>query len=58
MPIVQSITTNTTDFPVTEQLLKDKTEAITKRMIQDINRELPFYLDPIYRPLPWPPENL
>ena len=27
-------------------------------MIQDKNRELPFYPDPIYRPPPRPPENL
>ena len=27
-------------------------------MVQDKNRELPFYPDPIYRPPPRPPENL
>ena len=27
-------------------------------MIQDINRKIPFYPDPIYRPPPRPPENL
>ena len=31
---------------------------IARRMIQDKNRELPFYPDPIYRPPPRPPENL
>ena len=43
---------------VPEQLIMDKTEAITRRMIQDKNREVPFYPDPIYRPPPRPPENL
>ena len=46
------------DFPVPEQLITDKTEAITRRMIQDKNRELPFYLDLIYKSPPRPPENL
>ena len=27
-------------------------------MIQDKNRDIPFYPDPIYRPPPRPPENL
>ena len=27
-------------------------------MIQNINREIPFYPDPIYRPPPKPQENL
>ena len=27
-------------------------------MIQNINREIPFYADPIYRPPPKPTENL
>ena len=43
---------------VPEQLITDKTETITRRMIQDKSRELPFYPDPIYRPPPRPPENL
>ena len=46
------------DFPVPEQLIADKAEAITRRMRQDKNRELPFYQDLIYRPPPRPPENL
>ena len=46
------------DFPVPEQLITDKTGAITRGMIQDKNRELPFYPDMIYRPPPRPPENL
>ena len=35
-----------------------KTGAITQGMIQNINREIPFYPDPIYRPPSKPPENL
>ena len=46
------------DFPILEQLITDKTKAITRGMIQDKNRELPFYPDLIYRPPPRPPENL
>ena len=47
------------DFPMHEQSISSSmTEAITQGMIQSINREIPFYPDPIYRPPPWPPENL
>ena len=56
--MVQGVTKDSMDFPVPEQLIKDKTEAITRGMIQDKNRELPFYPDPIYRPPPMPAENL
>ena len=34
------------------------TEAVTRGMIHNKNRELPFYPDLIYRPPPRPPENL
>ena len=46
------------DFLVQEQLITSKTKAITTGMVQDKNRELPFYPDLIYRPPPRPPENL
>ena len=46
------------DFPVEEQLITNKTEAITRGTIQDKNRELPFHPHPISRPPPRPPENL
>ena len=47
------------DFPVYEQSISNsKTEAITQGMIQNINREIPFYSDPIYRSPPRLPENL
>ena len=46
------------DFPVPDQLITNKTEAITRGTIQDKKRELPFYSDPIYRPPSRPPENL
>ena len=45
--MVQSITKDSMDFPVPHQLIIDKTEAITRGAIQDKNRELPFYPDPI-----------
>ena len=46
------------DFPVPTQLITNKTETITRGKIQGKNREQPFYPDPIYRPPPWPPDNL
>ena len=56
--MTQNVTKDRTDFLVQEQLITYKTEAITRGMIQDKNRELPFYPDPIYRPPPRPTENL
>ena len=41
-----------------QSISSSKTEAMTPGMIQDINREIPFYPDPIYRPPPRPPENV
>ena len=35
-----------------------KTETITRGMIPNINREIPFYPDPIYRFPPRPTESL
>ena len=57
IPIVQNVTKDSTDFPVLEQIITDKTEAITRGMIQDKNRDLPFYLNPIYRSPSRPPGN-
>ena len=58
IPMVQKVTKDGMDFPVPQQLIMDKTEAITRGTLQDKNRELPFYPDPIYRPPPRPPESL
>ena len=58
IPMTQNVTKNRMDFPAQEQSITNKTEAVTRGMIQDKNRELPFYPDPIYRPPPRPPENL
>ena len=55
---VQNVTKDSMDFPVPQQLIADMTEAITRGLIQDKNRELPFYPDPIYGPPPRPSENL
>ena len=41
-----------------QSISNSKTEAITWGMTQNINREIPFYPDPIYRPPPKSPENL
>ena len=55
----QNIAKNRTDFSVHEQSISSsKTEAITWGMIQNINREIPLYPDPIYGPPPRLPENL
>ena len=56
--MLQGVAKDNMDFPVPEQLITDKTEAITRGTMQDKNRELPFYPDPIYSPPPRPPENL
>ena len=41
-----------------ESISNSMTEAITQGMMQNINRERPFYPDPIYRSPPKPTENL
>ena len=47
------------DFPMQEKSISiSGTEVITWRMIQNINRDIPFYPDPIYRPPAKPKENL
>ena len=46
------------DFPVPEQLITNKTETITRRQVQDKNKEQPFYPDPFFRPPPMPSDNL
>ena len=58
MPMTQNVTKDRMDFLAQEQLITNMTEAITRGMIQDKNRELPFYPDPIYRPPSRPPENV
>ena len=58
IPTTQNVTKNRMGFPVWEQSIANKTEAITRGTVQDKNRELPFYPDLIYRPPPRPPENL
>ena len=58
IPIVQNVTKDNTDFPIPKQLITNETETITGKKILGINREQPFYPDPIYRPPPRPPDNL
>ena len=59
IPATQNIAKIRMDFPMHEQSMSNsKTETITWGMIQNINREIPFYPNPIYRPPPKPPENL
>ena len=54
MPATQNVTKERTDFLIQGQLITNKREAITRGTIQDKNRELPFYPDPIYTLLPRP----
>ena len=59
IPATQNIAKNRMAFPMHEQSISgSKTKAITQGTIQNINREIPFYTDPIYRPPPRLPENL
>ena len=58
IPTVQNATKNSTNFPVPDRLITNKTETITGRKIQGKSGEQPFYPDPIYRPPPRPLENL
>ena len=45
MPMTQNVSKNRMDFPVQEQSICSKTETITQGMIQDKNRDIPFYPD-------------
>ena len=56
IPTVQGVTKDSMDFPVPEQLITNKTEAIIRGMIQGKNGEIPFYPDLIYRPPPRSPK--
>ena len=58
IPMTQNVSKSRMDFPVQEQSISSKTEAITWGMIQDKNRDIPFYPDLIYRPPPRLPENV
>ena len=55
IPATINIAKNRMDFPMHEH---SSTEAITWGMIQNINRDIPFYPDPIYRSPPKPKESL
>ena len=59
IPTAQNVAKNSLDFPMCGQPIRSsKTETtITQGTIQNINREIAFYPDPIYRPPPRPPEN-
>ena len=58
IPPTQNIAKNRTDMPMHEQSISNsKIEASTQGMIQNINREIHFYPDPIYRPPPKPTEK-
>ena len=54
----QKVTIDSTKFPVLNQLITNKAEAVTRRQVQDKNREQPFQPDPYFRPPSRPPDNL
>ena len=58
IPTDQKVTIDSTQFPVLNQLITNKTETITKRQVQVKNREQPFQPDPYFRPPPRLPDNL
>ena len=59
IPATQNIAKNKMDFPMNEQSISNsKTEAITQGRINNVNRDITFYPDPIYRSPPMPTENL
>ena len=55
---IQKVTKDNMDFPVSDQLITNETETITREKIQGKNREQPLYPDPIYRPPPRLTDNL
>ena len=58
IPANQKVTIDSTKFPVPNQLLTHKAETITKRQVQDKNREQPCQSYPYFRPPPRPSDNL
>ena len=47
IPTIQKDTKVSTDFPVPQQLITNKTETIIWRQMQDKKGKQPFYPDPI-----------
>ena len=58
VPTIQNVVKDSMKFPVPNQLIMNKTETITKRQVQDKNREQPFQPDPYFRPSLRLPDNL
>ena len=58
IPTDQNVTTNSTEYPVPNQLITCRTEMLTMRQVQDKKREYPCQPDPYFRPPPRPPDNL
>ena len=54
----QKVTIDSTKFPVPNQLIMNKAKTITRRQVQDKNREQPFQLDPYFRSPPRLSDNL
>ena len=58
IPANQKITIDGTKFPVLNQLITHKAEAVATRQVQDKNREHSCQPDPYFRPPPRLPDNL
>ena len=58
IPTNQKVTIDSTKFPVPNQLITHKAETITKRQVQDKNREQSCQQDPYFRPPSRLPDNL
>ena len=58
IPTDQKVTTNSTKYPVPNQLITCRTDTLITRQVWDKNREYPCQPDPYFRPLPRPPDNL
>ena len=58
IPPNQTVTIDSTKFPVPNQLITHKAETINNRQARDKNREQPCQPDPYFRPPPRPPDNL
>ena len=50
IPTAQKVTIDSTKLPVQNQLITNKAETITRRQVQDKNREQPFQPDPYFIP--------
>ena len=58
IPTTQKVTTDSSKYPVPNQLITKRTKTPTMRQEQDRIGEYPCQPDPYFRPPPRPPDNL